>query len=84
MTAEEIEQALKPKKLTRSLKVAAPNEGKKELDVLLSRSIGVVERKKIAVENIKELGTHEITINLHKEVTAKLNVQVVANTAANN
>ncbi len=41
-----------------------------------------VERKKIAVDTIKELGTHEITINLHKEVSAKLNVQVVSNAPA--
>ena len=39
----------------------------------------VVERKKISVENIKELGTHEITIHLHKEVPAKMNVQIISN-----
>ena len=56
-----------------------------QISKAIEDKLGVlVERKKIAVENIKELGTHEITINLHKEVTAKLNVQVVANTAANN
>jgi outer membrane protein OmpA-like peptidoglycan-associated protein len=51
MSPEEIEAALKPKKpLTRSLK-ADPK--KTELDGILSRSIGVVERKKI-VEITKE------------------------------
>jgi outer membrane protein OmpA-like peptidoglycan-associated protein len=45
MTPEEIEAALKPKKpVTRSIKV---DPSKKELDGILSRSIGVVERKKI-------------------------------------
>jgi outer membrane protein OmpA-like peptidoglycan-associated protein len=47
MTAEEIQQKLKPKKLTRSLKATPRIDGKQELDAILSRSIGVVERKKI-------------------------------------
>jgi outer membrane protein OmpA-like peptidoglycan-associated protein len=47
MTAEEIQQKLKPKKLTRSLKATPRTDGKQELDAILSRSIGVVERKKI-------------------------------------
>lgn len=47
MTADEIEQALKPKKLTRSLKAVPAGQDKEELDAVLSRSIGVVERKKI-------------------------------------
>jgi outer membrane protein OmpA-like peptidoglycan-associated protein len=45
MSAEEIQQKLKPKKLTRSLK--GGDNGKAELDEILSRSIGIVERKKI-------------------------------------
>jgi outer membrane protein OmpA-like peptidoglycan-associated protein len=45
MSASDIEAALKPRKaLTRSIGV---NPKKKELDGILSRSIGVVERKKI-------------------------------------
>jgi outer membrane protein OmpA-like peptidoglycan-associated protein len=47
MSAEEIQQKLKPKKLTRSLVPTASSDSKKELDVILSRSIGVTERKKI-------------------------------------
>jgi outer membrane protein OmpA-like peptidoglycan-associated protein len=47
MSAEEIQQKLKPKKLTRSLVPTANNESKKELEGILSRSIGVVERRKI-------------------------------------
>ena len=47
MSAEEIQQKLKPKKLTRSLVPTANSDSKKELDGILSRSIGVVERKKI-------------------------------------
>ncbi len=49
MTAEEIAQKLKPHKLTRSIKpVAKTGDTKKELDAILNRSIGIVERKKIA------------------------------------
>lgn len=47
MTPEEIEQALKPKAKTRSLTPVAKSEDKQQLDDILSRSIGVVERKKI-------------------------------------
>ncbi len=47
MTPEEIEQALKPKAKTRSLKPVANTGSKQELDDILSRSIGIVERKKI-------------------------------------
>jgi outer membrane protein OmpA-like peptidoglycan-associated protein len=47
MSAEEIQQKLKPKKLTRSLKPIGKTDDKEQLDAILSRSIGVVERKKI-------------------------------------
>ncbi len=54
-----------------------------QISKAIEDKLGVqVERKKIAVENIKELGTHEIIINLHKEVAAKLMVQVVSNAPA--
>jgi outer membrane protein OmpA-like peptidoglycan-associated protein len=46
-TAEEIQMKLKPKKLTRSLKATPSAASAKELNAILSRSIGVVERKKI-------------------------------------
>jgi outer membrane protein OmpA-like peptidoglycan-associated protein len=46
-SAEEIRNKLKPKKLTRSLKLSPADKSAKELDQILSRSIGVVERKKI-------------------------------------
>jgi outer membrane protein OmpA-like peptidoglycan-associated protein len=48
MTAEDIQKKLKPAKLTRSLKPTARDNSKKELDTILARSIGVVERKQIA------------------------------------
>lgn len=48
MSQEEIEAALKPKKITRSLKPSPATKGKAEFDDMLSRSIGVKERKKIA------------------------------------
>jgi len=39
-----------------------------------------VERKKIIVDekNIKEVGTYEITLQLHKEVSATMNIELVA------
>jgi outer membrane protein OmpA-like peptidoglycan-associated protein len=47
MSQEEILAKLKPKKLTRSIKAQPKDESAAELDAVLSRSIGVVERKKI-------------------------------------
>jgi outer membrane protein OmpA-like peptidoglycan-associated protein len=47
MSAEDIKAKLKGPKLTRSLKVTPRDESKKELEAILKRSIGVVERKKI-------------------------------------
>ena len=64
MTAEEIQQKLKPKKLTRSLKPTARDTAGKDLDALLSRSIGVVERKKIVELTEKaELPRLDFSIN---------------------
>jgi len=38
-----------------------------------------VERKKIILdENIKEVGTYEVTLQLHKEVAAKMSIELVA------
>jgi len=38
-----------------------------------------VERKKIILaENIKEVGTYEVTLQLHKEVAANMNIELVA------
>jgi ribosomal protein L9 len=38
-----------------------------------------VERKKIILdENIKEVGTYEITLQLHKEVAAKMSIELIA------
>lgn len=38
-----------------------------------------VERKKIVLdENIKEVGTYEVVLQLHKEVTANMNIELVA------
>jgi outer membrane protein OmpA-like peptidoglycan-associated protein len=47
LTADEIAEKLKPKKLTRSLTAQPADDSKQELDEILSRSIGIVERKKI-------------------------------------
>jgi large subunit ribosomal protein L9 len=38
-----------------------------------------VERKKIILdENIKEIGTYEVTLQLHKEVAAKMSIELIA------
>ena len=38
-----------------------------------------VERKKIILdENIKEVGTYEVVIKLHKEVTANMSIELIA------
>jgi len=38
-----------------------------------------VERKKIILdENIKEVGTYEVVLQLHKEVAANMNIELVA------
>lgn len=47
MSAEDIQAKLTPPKLTRSLSVTPRDKSKKELEAILTRSIGIVERKKI-------------------------------------
>jgi outer membrane protein OmpA-like peptidoglycan-associated protein len=47
LSAEEIQKLLKPKKLTRTVVITPADKSAKELAGILSRSIGVVERKKI-------------------------------------
>lgn len=37
-----------------------------------------IDRKKIAIEDVKSLGTYEATIDLHKEVKHKVKVDVVS------
>ena len=38
-----------------------------------------IERKKIVLEdNIKEVGTYEATLNLHKEVSTTINIELIA------
>jgi len=38
-----------------------------------------IERKKIILdENIKEVGTYEVILQLHKEVSAKINIELIA------
>jgi len=38
-----------------------------------------IERKKVAMaDEIKEVGTYDVTINLHKEVPAKVSIELVA------
>jgi large subunit ribosomal protein L9 len=50
-----------------------------QIAAAIKEQLGVeVERKKVVCEPLKELGTHVAAVNLHKEVSAQLNVEVVA------
>lgn len=50
-----------------------------QIAAAIKEQLGVeIERKKVAIEAIKELGTHAATVNLHKEVSAQVNVEVVS------
>jgi large subunit ribosomal protein L9 len=50
-----------------------------QIAATIKEQLGVeIERKKIAIEPVKELGTHVATVTLHKEVSAQVNVEVVS------
>ena len=50
-----------------------------QIAAAISEQLGVtIERKRVATEAIKELGTHTATINLHKEVAASVTVEIVS------
>jgi large subunit ribosomal protein L9 len=50
-----------------------------QIAAAIKEQLGVeIERKKIAIEPVKELGTHVATVTLHKEVSAQVNVEVVS------
>jgi large subunit ribosomal protein L9 len=48
-------------------------------NALVEQMQAEVERKKIILaENIKEVGTYEVTLQLHKEVAANMNIELIA------
>ena len=50
-----------------------------QIAAAIKSQLGVeIERKKVVVEPLKELGTHVAAVNLHKEVIAQVTVEVVA------
>ncbi len=50
-----------------------------QIAAAIKSQLGVeIERKKVVIEPLKELGTHVAAVNLHKEVSAQLTVEVVA------
>ena len=50
-----------------------------QIAAAIKEQLGVeVERKKVVIESIKELGTHVAAVVFHKEVPASVNVEVVA------
>ena len=53
-----------------------------QIAAAMADQLGVtVERKKVVVEPLKEIGTHVASVVLHKEVVAELTVEVVAESA---
>ena len=50
-----------------------------QIAAAIAEQLGVtVERKKVVIEPIKEVGTHVASVVLHKEVIASVTVEVVA------
>lgn len=50
-----------------------------QIAAAIKSQLGVeIERKKVVIEPLKELGTHVAAVNLHKEVIAQVTVEVVA------
>ena len=50
-----------------------------QIAAAIAEQLGVtVERKKVVIEPIKEVGTHTASVVLHKEVIASVTVEVVA------
>ena len=50
-----------------------------QIAAAITEQLGVtIERKRVAVEAIKDLGTHTAIVNLHKEVSASVTVEIVS------
>jgi large subunit ribosomal protein L9 len=50
-----------------------------QLAKAISEQLGQsVERKRVISEPLKELGTHVVTVMLHKQVSASVNIEIVA------
>ena len=50
-----------------------------QIAAAIGAQLGVtIERKRVVIEAIKDLGTHTATINLHKEVSASVTVEIVS------
>ena len=83
--AQELAAKLNAAKVT--LKIRAGENGRafgsvsgKEIAAAAASQLGLeLDKKKLGLpEPIKALGTHEVPVKLHKDVTAKLTVDVVA------
>jgi large subunit ribosomal protein L9 len=52
--------------------------GAAQLAAAIRAQLGMdIERKKIVMDDVKELGAHTATINLHKEVSTTMNFSIV-------
>ncbi|MBL7817675.1 MAG: 50S ribosomal protein L9 [Saprospiraceae bacterium] len=50
-----------------------------QIAAAITEQLGVsIERKKVVSEPFKELGSHQATVALHKEVSASVNVEIVS------
>ncbi len=90
MVGEYQEMANKLQDATLTMKTKAGSSGRlfgsigtSQIATALRAQLGVdVERKKIAMDDIKEIGSYTATVNFHKEVSATVKVEVVGEVAA--
>lgn len=54
-----------------------------QIAAAITKQLGVaIDRKKVVIEPLKEMGVHVASVVLHKEVTAQVTVNIVAEKAA--
>ncbi len=90
MVGEYQEMANKLQDATLTMKTKAGSSGRlfgsigtSQIATALRAQLGIdVERKKIAMDDIKEIGSYTATVNFHKEVSATVKVEVVGEVAA--
>jgi large subunit ribosomal protein L9 len=90
MVGEYQEMANKLQDATLTMKTKAGSSGRlfgsigtSQIATALRAQLGVdVERKKIVMDDIKDLGSYTATVNFHKEVSATVKVEVTGDVAA--
>ncbi len=80
--AKALAEKLKEKPVVIAIKVGGGGKffgaiGNKEVSQAIKDQLGLdIDKKKIVVDSIRELGDHVVKIKLHKDVTAELQVSV--------